>query len=260
MDESLKLDVYDTIVVWGETAVPTSLNDSKMISKELKAYTKMTGNDMIVGAFYENQTGNTLNAAYYITEGNISNDLYFKRKLVPFGEFLPAEFLLKNIPFVKDMNLSSRNIFSGDSPRLIDTEDGKIGCLICFDSIFPYLARSTVKQGAEILVIMTNDSWYKDHPAVYQHNNQARWRAVENGRYVARAANSGISSFISPHGEIIASLPPLYKGSLTETLYFSSEKTLYTVVGDIIIWLIVGVLLVYIAFYIKKTISGSDNR
>ncbi|MBE6649883.1 MAG: apolipoprotein N-acyltransferase [Ruminococcaceae bacterium] len=260
LDESLKLDVYDTIVVWGETAVPTSLNDSKMISKELKAYTKMTGNDMIVGAFYENQTGNTLNAAYYITEGNISNDLYFKRKLVPFGEFLPAEFLLKNIPFVKDMNLSSRNIFSGDSPRLIDTEDGKIGCLICFDSIFPYLARSTVKQGAEILVIMTNDSWYKDHPAVYQHNNQARWRAVENGRYVARAANSGISSFISPHGEIIASLPPLYKGSLTETLYFSSEKTLYTVVGDIIIWLIVGVLLVYIAFYIKKTISGSDNR
>lgn len=255
LDESLKIDAYDSIVVWGETSVPTSLNESSLILNELQTYTEITGNDMLVGAFYTNQTGNTLNAAYYISDGKLSDDLYFKRKLVPFGEFLPAENVLKHIPAVSDMNLSSRQLFPGEHPYLISSEKGEIGCLICFDSIFPYLARTTVKEGAELLVIITNDSWYKDHPAVYQHNNQARWRAVENGRYVARAANSGISSFITPHGEIISSLPPLTKGSITETIFFVSEQTLYTRLGDIIIWFIVFALIVYIIYFIKKHLT-----
>ncbi len=252
LKESLLLDETNSLVIWGETAVPSRINTSKTIMSQLQSYTLMSGNDLLLGAFFESDVGNLYNAAYYISQGETYGEVYFKRKVVPFGEFLPFRALLENVPALDDINLSSDDITAGKSANVFHTAYGNVGALVCFDSIFPSLARTSVLEGAQVLAIITNDSWYKDDPAVYQHNNQAVWRAVENGRFVARSANSGISSFITPHGEIIASTSPLEKSTITETMEFIDTKTLYTKLGDIIIIPIAVIFLFYVALTIKK--------
>ncbi len=257
MRETLSLDESDTLVVWGETAIPTTLNNSKKILSELEAYTLSSGNEMLVGAFYQSNVGRELNGAYYISKGETSDNVYFKRRLVPFGEFLPMRSVLEAIPILDGINLYSSDLYPGNMASIMDTEKGAVGCLICFDSIFSQLARASVREGAELLVIMTNDSWYKDYPAVYQHNNQAVWRAVENKRWVVRSANSGVSSFITPNGEIISSLPPLVKGTLSETVGFISQRSPYTVVGDVVI---IPVFIILLFCFIKGKAPDKSSR
>ena len=128
-------------------------------------------------------------------------------------------------------------VVPGDSPALFDTEHGRIGGLICFDSIYESLARKSVAAGAELLVLGTNDSWFLDSAAGYQHNGQAVLRAIENGRAVVRAANTGISSIITEKGEIIDYLAPLVDGQLTAEVSLSSQQTLYTTIGDVFVLL-----------------------
>lgn len=260
MTETLSLENTDSLVVWPETAIPTDLNDSRKILSELEAYTVSSGNEMIVGAFYCSNMGRELNGSYYVSEGKTSDTVYFKRRLVPFGEFLPFRSVLRLVPFLDGLNLFSSDLYPGHSTYVVDTEGGSVGNLICFDSIFHHLARESVNDGAELLVIITNDSWYKDFPAVYQHNNQAKWRAVENGRYVVRAANSGISSVISPHGEVLNSLPPLVKGTVLEKVYFIAEKTVYSRLGDIIIAPVVLFLLYCVLISFKKRFNQLNRK
>lgn len=252
MNETYAIESAD-MVVWGETAIPLELNTSYSTAGEIIKYSKSTDTELIVGAFYENELGEIFNGAYYINERGLSEDIYFKRKLVPFGEFLPFRKLLDMIPFLDNINMLSYDLTSGKLPLITETDNGKIGCLICFDSVYPNLARTSVKNGAELITIITNDSWYKDSSSVFLHNGQAVWRAVENGRWIVRSANSGISSFITPKGKIISSIPPLTKGKAIEDVYFLDELTLYTKVGDIII---LPIVLVWIFIYLYEKKKG----
>ena len=117
----------------------------------------------------------------------------------------------------------------------MEYQGNKIGTVICFESIFPELVRKSVRDGAELLVIVTNDSWYEDSPAVWQHLAHATFRSVENGRATVRCANSGVSAFIDGKGKILSQLGPLEQGTLTDTVSFSEETTLYSLVGDFVL-------------------------
>lgn len=234
MDETLTLKNVD-LIVWGETAIPTELNKSYSIINEISHYSKQEDTELIVGAFYEDDEGKVYNGAYHVNNAGVSNDIYLKRKLVPFGEFLPFRKILDKVKLLGTINMLSSDLSPGNAPVVTNTIHGKVGSLICFDSVYHTLARESVKSGAEMLAILTNDSWYKDSPAVYLHNGHAVWRAVENGRWVIRSANSGISSFISPNGRIISSIQPLTKGTDVQNVYFTSDTTLYTQIGDLII-------------------------
>lgn len=250
MDDTYELKNSD-LIVWGETAIPTELNKTYSILGEITNFSQNTDTELIVGAFYEDDAGKVYNGAYYVNRNGLSSDLYLKRKLVPFGEFLPFRNLLDNIKILDTINMLSYDLLPGNAPVITKTQSGDVSCLICFDSVYHYLARESVKNGAELLTIITNDSWYKDSPSVFLHNGQAVWRAVENGRWVVRSANSGISSFINPKGKIVSSIPPLTKGTITEKVSFLNETTLYTNVGDVII-LIILFSLVILFFYEKK--------
>jgi apolipoprotein N-acyltransferase len=178
----------------------------------------------------------------FYPDGSIGEAPYYKRHLVPFGEYLPMADLIKTVlPVLAEMNVFSDDLTPGTNSALIETGFGKIGGLVCFDSIYETLALSSVRDGAQLIGLITNDSWYRDSAAVYQHNKHAQLRAVENGRYVARAANTGISSIIKPTGEIVSSLAPLKGGYVTGEVYFYNNLTLYTVIGDIIV-LISGII------------------
>ena len=139
----------------------------------------------------------------------------------------------------------SADLVAGEDSAVFETELGTFGGLICFDSIYETLALDSTRDGAELILLSTNDSWYKDSAAVYQHNGHAVLRAIENGRCVVRAANTGISSILSERGEVLGSLPPLTDGYVTGQVTLSSHTTLYTVTGNLIV-LLSGLYLVFL--------------
>lgn len=231
------------IVLWPETVITAPLRSSKSVCESISQLAKATGAVILVGAFdyvYDEVTDETYRynaiVAFY-PDGKIGDMPYYKRHLVPFGEYLPMPWFFKTfIPVLAEMNLFKSDLSPGTDTNLIKTYYGKLGGLVCFDSIYGELVRSSVNDGANLLVLSTNDSWYRDSASVYQHNGHAVLRAVENGRYVVRAANTGVSTVISPTGEILTMLGPLTKGFAAAEVKMLSTRTLYSYVGDL--WLI----------------------
>ena len=100
----------------------------------------------------------------------------------------------------------------------------------------------SVRDGAEILVLPTNDSWFTDSAAVYMHSSQARLRAIESGRWIVRAADTGISSVIDPRGESHEELAPLIEGVSIYTAYANDTRTLYSYIGNSLVYLLIAAL------------------
>jgi apolipoprotein N-acyltransferase len=123
-----------------------------------------------------------------------------------------------------------------DKTVIFETEFGNMSGLICFDSIFDFLARGDVKSGSQLLLIGTNDSYYGNSPNPEQHNGQAVLRAVENQRYILRAGNTGISSIISPYGALIQKSEMNTQSIIYGDIAFISQKTPYTFWGEI--WIV----------------------
>lgn len=227
------------IVLWPETAINVPLRLIKGMSDRISQLAQTTGAVILVGAFDyvddpesgETQSYNAIVAFY--PDGSIGESPYYKRHLVPFGEYLPMPWFFKTfLPMLAEMNLFKSDLTPGDSSNLINTAYGKLGGLVCFDSIYGELVRESVVDGANLIILSTNDSWYRDSSAVYQHNGHAVLRAIENGRYVVRAANTGVSSAISPTGQMLTMLGPLIKDYTAAEVKMRSERTLYSYVGD----------------------------
>lgn len=232
------------IVVWPETVINVNMASSLILQEQISALAKECGAYIIVGTFdkvLNEESGDidTYNAQLlFCPDGSVSQDKYYKRKLVPFGEFLPMADVIKAVlPVLADMNILSSDLTAGSDATVFTTDYGRIGGLICYDSIYETLARASVNNGAQLIALSTNDSWYKDSAAVYQHNKHSVLRAVENGRYVIRSANTGVSSIISPTGEILESLDALKEGYVIGNVCFESNTTPYARVGNVIVGL-----------------------
>ncbi len=232
------------IILWPETAVAHEICDSKAKLDAVNTFTTENENALIVGTFFS-QEENIYNSAIFFEKGEMLSP-YFKRRLVPFGEYVPARAFFETfLPFVTDINMLSYDLNAGQNSNVFDTSYGKVGALICFDSIFSPLARESVRDGAQLLTIITNDSWYKDSKALDHHNAQAVFRAVENRRWVARCANTGISSFIDPFGRVVYETEPLIQVSHAESVELISEKTLFTQMGNVFVYLLFAWCLIY---------------
>ena len=133
-------------------------------------------------------------------EGDIIGQ-YDKTHLVPFGEIFPfRKYLEKFIPIVRDMG----DFTPGDKLNLLKSPYSNYGVSICYEDIFPDLVRRLSKNGAEVLVNISIDSWYLNTSAPYQHFYMNVFRAIENRRWVIRSTASGISGYIDPYGSIYA--------------------------------------------------------
>ena len=179
------------------------------------------------------ENGITTNSAVLLSSQSVSAP-YHKKILVPFGERMPYRMVLSRlVPALAQINMLKNDLAPGTSTALMDYAGQKIGAVICFDSIFADVVRQSAKDGAELFVIVTNDSWYEDSPAVWQHLAHAVFRSVENGRATVRCANSGVSAFIDEKGRVQSQLGPLEQGILTDTVSFCETKTLYTAIGNV---------------------------
>ncbi len=160
-------------------------------------------------------------------------NVYTKQKPVPFGEYMPMRGLLTALfPPLDDINILQRSLIPGVESSTWEDDGIKFGYLICFDSIYSSLSRESVKNGADILMISTNDSWFGTSHGLGMHLAHAKLRAIENGRSVLRAANTGITAAITPKGEVKQMIEADEIGQITVSLPISEEDTLYTKIGD----------------------------
>jgi apolipoprotein N-acyltransferase len=198
------------------------------------------------GAFDTAEDGASANAVFLaFPDGTLSETVYYKRHLVPFGEYVPMRDLVEVlVPPLADIGMLSDDLAAGKDSAIFDTPLGGIGTLVCFDSIYEALTLSSVRDGAEFLVLPTNDSWFLDSAAAYMHHAQARLRAIEGGRYIVRAADTGISSVIAPDGSVDAELPPLVEGVSISTVHPTSSRTLYSYIGNLFVYLLLAALTV----------------
>ncbi|MHB2026952.1 MAG: apolipoprotein N-acyltransferase [Elusimicrobiota bacterium] len=190
------------IILWPESAVPREIPEGQGVPEAAKAGREL-GAYQIVGAVTF-RGGKTYNSAAFLGPDGRWLGVYHKRELVPFGEYVPLPFLRRWIGILDELG----DLTPGSARQpLMNTPLGKTGVAICYEMMFPHLIRQDAWRGARVLVNITNDGWYKDTWGPYQHFEAARFRAVENRIYVARAANTGISGVVDPWGKVIAQSP-----------------------------------------------------
>lgn len=174
------------------------------------------------------------NRAYLVNEAAILEGVYAKQHLVPFGEYVPLQKLLF---FVSRLVQAAGDFVPGDDPSPLILARQPFGVLICYEDIFPELARAAVERGATALINITNDAWYGTSSAPYQHLDMARWRAVEFRVPLIRAANTGISSIFDATGRACGAISLNQEGFLVCSVHPFRTLTFYAKWGDLFAWL-----------------------
>ena len=221
------------LVVWPETAAPFYFLYDTALTDMVQRGIAETGINFLIGSPSFIRVKDNIkyyNSAYLVGPDGIVSGKYDKVHLVPFGEYVP---LKKWLPFLGKIVEHVGDFQPGKKGTTISLNGKSIGVLICYELIFPYLSRAEVKNGAGLLINITNDAWYGKTSAPYQHFSMAAFRAVENRRVLVRAANTGISGFIDPSGRIISSTTIFEDAVMTRDVPVLGEITFYTRFGDL---------------------------
>jgi apolipoprotein N-acyltransferase len=237
-------------VIWSETAIPIPLTNHKEILDKCRQLSNSINATILVGSF-DSIDNDTFNTIFKISPFSDEIETYYKQNLVPFGEYLPfRDIFEKSIPILSNINAGTSDLTAGKNINIFNTKNGIIANLICFDSIFPEIARQQVLKGANIIAVESNDSWFNKTAAKHQHLSQAVLRAVENNRYVMRCANGSISAAISPTGQIVSALQSESDGYINYEVSLIPDKTLYTLLGDSIVFISMLIILALLIAHI----------
>ena len=253
-DEKFKNEIIDTyknltiqvsehkpdLIIWPETAVPGALNHKEELMYQVRGIAKRTKTNLLVGApmVGEQYSDKYYNSAILFSGSGDILTRYDKLHSVAFGEFVPFE---DNLPFLRNIFPPVGNFASGGEYTIFKLPTD-FGVLICFEDIFPELARELVKKGANFITTITNDAWFGKTCAAYQHAAASVFRAVENRRPFIRSANTGFSCFIDKTGKIYAKVSKngedLFIQGM-ETAFVNIDKyktfTIYTKYGNVFI-------------------------
>jgi apolipoprotein N-acyltransferase len=252
------------LIIWPEFSVPLCFSCAdpmyRYFKEELYKFVQETDCTLLLGTNeITKEGGKTLfhNTALCL-HPDLSMTQYFKMHLVPFGEYTPYK---KIFAFIESVTHAIGDVTPGQHYVLHSFEGFKFGTPICYEVIFPSLVRKFVKRGAEFLVTITNDGWYGKSPAPYQHFLIAVFRAVENRRFLLRAATTGISGFVDPYGRVLSRSKLLTQTYLTGKVTPSEKLSFYTRSGDVLP--ILGLTLTGVFFILglaKRTHERKQNR
>jgi apolipoprotein N-acyltransferase len=225
------------LIVWPEFSVPLCFSCTEPMYQyfkdELYQFVRETDCTLLLGTNEITTAGGK--TLFHNTALCLSPDLsmtqYFKMHLVPFGEYTPYK---KIFSFIENVTHAIGNVTAGQHHVLHSFEGIKFGTAICYEIIFPNLVRKFVKRGAEFLVTITNDGWYGKSPAPYQHFLIAVFRAVENRRFLLRAATTGISGFVDPYGRVLSRSELMTQTYLTGKVTPAEKLSFYTRSGDVL--------------------------
>ncbi len=216
------------VVIWPEAAIPIFYQEVEEFAQALQKEARDSGVDYLIGVPWGSwDTGVFHNSVVSLgrTQG-----FYHKHRLVPFGEYLPLRFLLSFFRDYVDIPMADFTPGGRDQP-LLYAAGYPVGMSICFEAVFGSEIRASLPQ-AQWLVNVSNDAWFGDSLAPYQHLQIARLRALEAGRYMARATNTGITAIIDNHGRIVARGEQFEAEVVQGTVQPLTGATPYVLLGD----------------------------
>ena len=224
------------LVIWPESAYPYALTTQEPFLYLPRGVTNEVP-WLVGGMAYEGEgdARRLFNSTWLVASGQQIVGRYDKHVLLAFGEYVPMQ---RYLPFLGRISPAIGNFTAGEGSRLLALPDGlSIGPLICYEDIMPQPARLAARQGARVLVNLTNDMWFGPTRAPYQHRNAAAFRAVENRRSLVRVTNTGVTSIIDPLGREQAALPMYQRGTLVDDVAALRMSTVYQRFGDWFAWL-----------------------
>lgn len=228
------------LLAWPESAVGYELDLYPEARKEIADFTSREGVFLLTGNDdRERDPGGTVRSyvgAKLISPGGEIAMRYHKMRLVPFGEYLPLPAALSSFLPIQRLVQGVSDFTPGATASTGQVQGVSLGAFICYEAIFPSLVRRFPLAGAEVLFNLTNDGWYGTSAAPYQHYAMARFRAVENHRFLVRAANTGISAIVDPFGRELVRSALMERRALVGEVRGIPELTFYARYGDVFAW------------------------
>jgi apolipoprotein N-acyltransferase len=235
------------LVVWPESATPFMLLREPEHFEKVKAFVDSLDVPLLTGTVderIERRVVRSYNSAALLLPGSSPVEVYDKVHLVPFSERMPFQEVL---PFLSAFNWGQSDFTPGRRIEPMDLRGRGFGPLVCFEAIFPSLPRSMASRGARFLVNITNDEWFGNTAAPFQHAQMAVFRAVENRIPMARCANTGISMIVDAYGRVLGRTSTFTDAVLTGDLRLSAGRTFYSRHGDVAAWALLLVSLASVA-------------
>ena len=230
------------LVVWPEASTPFFFNLEGAMAQPIRRLASESRTPFLIGTDeLERREGHDAyyNSAVLVGADGSSGALYKKMWLVPFGEYVPFKRILF---FVGPLVEAVSDFSAGDEPVVFDLDGHRISVAICYESIAPWISRAFVRHGSQLLATITNDAWFGRSSAAYQHFEQGAIRAVEEGRYVVRAANTGISGAVDPYGRVIHRTPLFETTTAVVDVRLLDGRTIYSYIGDVVAFASAAVL------------------
>ena len=221
------------VVLWPESSTPFYFEEDRPGAEQVRAIARDTKVAILVGSDQiDRSTPPTryYNAAFLVRPDGSTGAVYRKMHLVPFGEYVPLKRLLF---FVAPLVEAVSDFSPGEGAVLLPIRGHLMSTAICYEIVYPDLVRGTVAGGSELLTTITNDAWFGHTSAPYQHFAQASMRAIENGRYLVRSANTGISGIVDPYGRVRARTDIFQQAVVVGEARFVRSATIYSRLGDV---------------------------
>lgn len=244
VDLSQDSDKVD-LLIWPETAIPSFYRTAKTMLSPLTTHLDNNNTALISGipSIYrdpEAPKGRRYTNSLTLFSGGSGS--YDKQRLVPFGEYVPLERQLRGLIDFFDLPMSEFSLGAPNQP-LLQAANSQIAPFICYEIAYPELVRTQSLQ-SDLLLTVSNDTWFGHSSAQAQHLQIARMRALETGRWLIRSTNNGISALIAPDGKISATIPPYEQAVMTGEVYQMQGHTPYQNWGNKPLQIAIGLLLV----------------
>jgi apolipoprotein N-acyltransferase len=241
------------LLLWPENAIPLFYHEANDYREELAQRAEASQTALITGILYDADEPRT----WYngIIGLGLAEGTYFKQRLVPFGEYVPMEDLLRGT--IRFFNLPHSLITGGPAGQApLKMGESTLASSICYEVVYPDLVAEYADHSALLLTI-SNDAWFGNSIGPIQHFQMAQMRALENGKYMLRATNNGVSGVISEKGQILSTLPHFEQGTLLQDIYLMQGHTPFSrwKSWPIVFVCMLGVILVAIT---KQTENGES--
>lgn len=224
-----------SLVIWPESSTPFLYEQDRAGGEAIRRTVREHGVSLLFGSdqYEDGQPPRFYNAAFLLAPDGTTAAVYRKMHLVPFGEFVPLKRLLF---FVAPLVESVADFSPGREAAVMPVGASRLSTAICYEVVYPDLMAAFVARGSQLLTTITNDAWYGRTSAPHQHFWMATLRAVEQGRYLVRSANTGISGIVDPYGRVVARTRLFERTVLTGDVRFLDHRTVYARTGDAFAW------------------------
>jgi apolipoprotein N-acyltransferase len=231
------------LVLWPESSTPFLFEENLAAAAVVRTLAQQARVPIVFGSdqIERGQPDRFFNSAFLVGADGTTGGVYRKMHLVPFGEYVPFQRLLF---FAAPLTEQAGTFSPGLNPELLPVDGHRLSVAICYEVVYPDLVRQFVAGGSELLTTITNDAWFGQTSAPVQHFQQAAMRAIENGRYLVRSANTGISGIVDPYGRVLAQTPIFESAVLVGEARFLRTSTFFSRHGDVLAYASVAATLV----------------